>query len=103
MKNVQRSPQKLEPEKRRVIFQRDLVLSQDLKTNWILVLNKLLQKVGIPAYIRFCRVKYSQSRLISTLLINKFNIEKLIIKHSNALIRAAKSVDKGVIGVEALE
>lgn len=103
MKNVQRSPQKLEPEKRRIIFQRDLALPQDLKANWILVLNKLLQKVGVLAYIRLSKVKYFQSRLISTLLINKFNIEKLIIKHSNALIRAAKSVDKGVIGVKALE
>ena len=49
--------------------------------------------------MRFSRVGYSQSGAVSGLLTERFNAEDLI-KH---LIRAAKSVDEGIIGVEALE
>ncbi len=67
------------------------------------MLNESLQKAGIPAYIRFSRVGYSQSGAISALLSEKGNAENLVRDHSNMLIRAAKSIDEKVIGVEALE
>ena len=69
----------------------------------MLVLNESLQKAGVPAYVRFSRVGYSQSGAVSGLLTERSNAEDLIKQHSNNLIRAAKSVDEGVIGVEALE
>lgn len=65
--------------------------------------NESLQKAGIPAYTRFSRVGYPQSGAISALLTEKSNAEELINNHSNILIRAAKSVAEGIIGVEALE
>lgn len=102
-KSAQPSPPKLEPEKRRVIFRRDLALPQKLEADLMLVLNKLLQKVGVSAYTRFSKVGYFQSGSISALLMDKSNAEELIMDHSNALIRAAKSIDQGVIGVEAFE
>ena len=94
---------KLEPEKRRVIFRRESASSQKSEADLILVLNESLQKAGIPAYIRFSRVRYSQPGAISALLTEKSSAEDLVKDHSNMLIRAAKSVDKKVIGIEALE
>ncbi len=69
----------------------------------MLVLNESLQKAGIPVYTRFSRVGYSQSGAISALLMEKSNAENLVKDHSNMLIRAAKSVDEKVIGIETLE
>lgn len=69
----------------------------------MLVLNEALQKVGVPSYIRFSRLRYFQSGSISALLREKSNAEELIKDHSNTLIRATKSVDEGVVGLEALE
>lgn len=69
----------------------------------ILALNKSLQKAGVLAYTWFSKVGYLQSEAISALFTEKSNAEKLISNHSNILIRAAKSVDKGVIEIEALE
>ncbi len=94
---------KLEPEKRRVIFRREAGLPQKSEEDLMLVLNESLQKTGAPAYIRFCRVGYAQSGAISALLTEKASAEDLVKEHSNVLIRAAKSIDEAVIGVEALE
>ena len=69
----------------------------------MLALNKVLQKAGTSTYTRFSRVGYSQSGAISALLTKKSSAEQLVGNHSNILIRAAKAVDAGVIGVEALE
>lgn len=94
---------KVEPEKRRVIFRKEATFPQRSEADLMLVLNESLQRAGVPAYTRFSKVGYSQSGAISGLLTEKSNAEDLIRDHSNALIRAAKSVDEGVIGVEALE
>ncbi len=59
--------------------------------------------MNLPAYIRLSKVGYSQSGAISGLLTEKSNTEDLLRDHSTVLIRAAKSVDEGVIEVEALE
>ena len=69
----------------------------------MLVLNEALQQANIPPYIRFSKVGYSQSGAISGLLTEKSNAEELLAEYSTTLIRAAKSVDEGVIGVEILE
>lgn len=53
--------------------------------------------------LRFCRVGYAQSGAISAFLKEKASAEDLVKEHSNVLIRAAKSIDEAVIGVEALE
>ena len=69
----------------------------------MLVLNESLQKAEIPAYIRFSKVGYSESGAISGLLTEKSNVEDLIKDHAITLIRAAKLVAEGLIGVETLE
>ena len=69
----------------------------------MLVLNELLQKTDVPAYMRLIRVGYSQSGAISGLLTERFNMEDLIKQYSNMLIRAAKSINKGIIEVEVLQ
>ena len=97
------SPPKVEPEKRRFIFRERANSPQKSEADLMLVLNESLQKAGVPAYVRFSRVGYSQSGAVSGLLTERSNAEDLIKQHSNTLIRAAKSVDEGVIGVEALE
>lgn len=69
----------------------------------MLVLNELLQRTRIPAYIWFSKVEYSQLRAIFTLLIEKSNVEGLVKDYSNLLIRVAKLINKEVIGVEAFK
>ena len=93
----------MEPEKRKVIFRKEAAVSQRSEADLMLFLNELLQKAEIPAYIRFSKVGYSQSGAISGLLTEKSNAEDLIKDHTTTLIRAAKLVDEGVIGVETLE
>lgn len=97
------NPSKIEPEKRRVIFRQKASLPQKSKVHLMLVLNESLQKAGISAYTRFSRVRYSQSGAIFALLIEKSSAEQLVGNHSTILIRAAKAIDAGIIGVEALE
>lgn len=94
---------KVEPEKRRVIFRREASSPQKLEADLMLALNESLQKTGITTYTRFSMVGYSQWGAISALLTEKFNAEQLISPHANMLIRVAKAVDAGIIGVEALE
>ena len=69
----------------------------------MLVLNKSLQKADVSAYVIFSKVGYSQSGKVLGLLTEKSIVEDPIKQHSNTLIQATKLVDKGVIGVEALE
>ena len=97
------TPPKLELERRRVIFRREPTSPEKSEADLMLVLNESLQKAGIPAYIRFSRVGYSQSGAISALLTERSNVEDLVKDHSNMLIRDAKSADEKVIGIEALE
>lgn len=97
------NPPKLGPERRRVIFRREPTSPEKSEADLMLVLNESLQKAGIPAYTRFSRVGYSQSGAIFALLTEKLNAENLVRDHSNMLIRAVKSVDEKVIGIEALE
>lgn len=60
----------------------------------MLVLNKFLQKTGVPLYIRLIWVNYFQLGAISGLLTAKSNAKNQIKHHSNILIQVAKSVNK---------
>ncbi len=102
-KSTMPNPPKLEPEKRRIIFRREPTSAQNSKADLMLILNESLQKAGIPAYIQFSRIGYLQSGAIFALLTEKSSVENLVRDHSNMLIRAAKSVDEKVIGIEALK
>ena len=97
------STPKFEPEKRKVIFRREVLSPQKSEADLMLALNKSLQKAGIPTYTRFSKVGYSQSGAISALLTEKSSAEQLVSNHLNIFIRATKTVDAGVIGVEVLE
>ena len=66
---------KIEPEKRRVIFRREVLLSQKSEAELMLALNKLLRKAGILTYTRFSRVGYSQFGAISALLTEKSSVK----------------------------
>lgn len=54
-------------------------------------------------YVRFIKIGYSWSGAILGLLMVKSNTEELLRKYLTILIRATKSVDKRVVGVEMLE
>lgn len=69
----------------------------------MLALNEALQKAGVESKVRFCRVRYALSGSISALLTEKSDANMLFPPRSNLLIRAAKTVDDAVIGVEVLE
>ena len=95
--------QKIELEKKRIIFWRANILPQKSEADLMLVLNKTLQQANLPSHIRFCEVSYSQSGAISGLLTKRSNAEEVLKDYSTTLIRTAKSVDEGVIRIEALE
>ncbi len=69
----------------------------------MLALNEALQKAGEGLDTRFSRVRYAPSGAISALLTEKANAGLIIPRLSNLLIRAAKTVDSAVVGVEILE
>ena len=69
----------------------------------MLVLNEALARAGEGVDIRFSRVRYSPSGAVSALLTEKANAGLLIPRLSNVLIRAVKTVDAAVVGVEILE
>ena len=56
------TPQKVEPEKRRVIFRRATTSPEKPEADLMLVLNEALQRVNLPAYIRFSRERAMSSR-----------------------------------------
>ena len=87
---------------RRILFPRDSGQEKS-KADLMLALNKALQQAGIETYIRFSQVRYAPSNAISALLTEKADAGQLIPQPSNLLIRAAKSVDPAVVGVEILE
>lgn len=69
----------------------------------MLALNKALQKVREPISICFSQVSYLQSEVISALFTKKLDLEELLKMRTNVLISVAKTVDRAVIRVEALE
>lgn len=68
----------------------------------MLALNEALQKAGEGWDTRFSRVRYAPSGVIFA-LTEKANAGLLIPRLSNLLIRAAKTIDSAVVGVEILE
>ena len=69
----------------------------------MLALNEALQQAGEEKSIRFSRVGYAPSGAVSALLNEKADAGQLIPRRSNLLIRAVKSIDPAVVGVEILE
>ena len=87
---------------RRILFPRKTALDPQMsEADLMLVLNEALQKAGEGS--RFCRVRYSPSGAVSALLTENSDAGTIIPRLSNVLIRAAKSVDQAIIGVEVLE
>ena len=93
---------KIEDQGRRILFPRASG-QQKSEADLMLALNEALQKAGEGLDTRFARVKYAPSGAISALLTEKANAGLLIPRLSNLLIRAAKTVDPAVVGVEILE
>lgn len=52
---------------------------------------------------RFCRVRYSPSGAVSALLNEKADARSINPRLSNVLIRAAKTIDQAIVGVEISE
>ncbi len=94
---------KVEQRGRRILFPRKNGNQFKSEANLMLALNEALQKAGVEAKIRVSRVRYAPSGSISALLTEKANATMLVPSRSNLLIRAAKSVDEAVVGVEVLE
>ena len=87
----------------RILFPRNQEGQKKSEADLMLALNEALQKAGEESHIRFCRVKYAPSGAISALLNEKADAGLLIPRKSNLLIRAVKSVDPQVSGVEVPE
>ena len=88
---------------RRILFPREISGHQMSEADLMLALNGALQRVEEGLETRFCRVRYSPSGAVSALLTEKANAGSVIPRLSNVLIRAAKTVDAAIVGVEILE
>lgn len=88
---------------RRILFPRKIEGQHKSEADLMLALNEALQKTGIDPKVRFCRIRYAPSGSISALLTEKADAAMLLPQRSNLLIRAAKSVDDAVVGVEIME
>ena len=88
---------------RRILFPREGTGRQMSEADLMLALNEALARAGEGIDIRFSRVRYSPSGAVSALLTEKANAGLLIPRLSNVLIRAAKTVDAAIIGVDILE
>lgn len=64
-------------------------------------LNKALQKT--EKEMRFCKIKYSLSKAVSTLFIKKVNARLIVPWLSNILIWAVKTLNQAIIRVEILK
>lgn len=94
---------KVEQRGRRILFPRKNGGQLKSEANLMLALNEALQKAGVEPKVRFTRVRYAPSGPISALLTEKADETMLLSHRSNLLIRAAKTVDGAVVGVEVLE
>lgn len=88
---------------RRILFPRKSGGQLKSEADIMLALNEALQKAGVESKVRFSRVRYAPPGSISALLTEKANAAMLLPQQSNLLIRAAKTVDEAVVGVEVLE
>ncbi len=71
---------------RRIFFPREQANKKKSEADLMLVLNEALQKAGEEAYVRFSRVRYAPSGVISALLTEKTDVGLLIPQRSNLLI-----------------
>lgn len=69
----------------------------------MLALNKILQKTNEKLCIQFSQARYVFSGAISALFTKKTDIKQLIFQQSNLLIKAIKSIDQVVMGVNVLK
>ena len=88
---------------RRILFPRKDGGEFKSEADLMLALNESLQKAGVDPKVRFSRVRYAPSGSISALLLEKADASMLLPQRSNLLIRAAKTVDDAVVGVEIFE
>lgn len=95
----QSKPPKAEHQGRRILFPREILAQHKSEADLMLVLNEALQKAGKTQDVRFSRVRYAPSGVISALLTEKANAGLLVPQWSNLLIWTAKSV----VGIEILE
>ena len=96
-------PPKAKYQGRRILFPREISGQHKSEVDLMLMLNETLQKVGETQDIRFSRVRYALLRAISALLTKKANAGLLVLRWSNLLIWAAKSVNASVVQIEILE
>ena len=100
---AKKKPQKQESGRRRILFLREEGQEKMSEEDIMLALNEALQKAEEPTSIHFSRVSYLLLGAISAFLIEKEDASKLLKTRTKILIRAAKTVDRAVVGAEALE
>ena len=71
------------------------------EVNLILELNTRIRSLkGIPRSVKAIKVSYSERGAISVLLSKRSNTEELITRHQDRLIKAIRTMDIIVTGVE---
>ena len=73
------------------------------KKNLILELNiKIRRLEGVPKSIKTIKISYLKKKTIFVLLSDNLNANELVNKYRNKLIKAVKTVDVLVTGVEVI-
>lgn len=94
---------KAEQRGRKILFPRKNGGQLTSEADLMLALNEALQKAGVESKVRFSRLQYAPSGSVSALLTEKTDATMILPQRSNLLIRAAKTIDDVVVGVEILE
>ena len=67
----------------------------------MLELNTGIQSLeGVPRSVKAIKISYSERGAISVLLSKRSNTKKLITRHRDRLIKAIKTIDAIITGVE---
>ncbi|MCJ1360843.1 MAG: hypothetical protein MMC33_010852 [Icmadophila ericetorum] len=88
---------------RRLIFEREQGVEKAKEENVMLALNEALQLHGVDRQTRIITVRYTANEKLSVLLSEKAHAKEVEKQYRDLLIRAARTVDNGVISIGATE
>ncbi|MCJ1360618.1 MAG: hypothetical protein MMC33_010626, partial [Icmadophila ericetorum] len=88
---------------RRLIFEREQGVEKAKEEDVMLALNEALQLHGVDRQTRIITVRYTANGKLSVLLSEKARAKEVEKQYRDLLIRAARTVDNGVISMGATE
>ena len=87
----------------RLMFIRQGGIDRIPEEDLMLELNTEIRRLkGVPQSVKTIKISYSEKGAISILLSDRSDVNKLLIRHRNRLIKAVRAVDVLVTGIEVV-